>query len=284
MADNFIQEMEEERRLQNLRIMACRAGYVLLALVVLGAVIGGAWAWHHHRLVLNRQEASDHYMQALGLLEVVSSPPASVTGGADSGNEEKEADSAQKSADWKKAEDLLADIAAHGPKGIRNYAAMHLAEMKYQQGDHKAALDLWQSVREDKKSEPALRGMASYLWLNAQSGSLPVGRLREGYQELVRQSDVYGGSWGSLAREGLVGLDLRTGATGAEKAEARRLLSEIENSPETPETLRQRAQILLQILSTTEAATSEGPENNVSTGAGAAIGKSSAGKAMGDSQ
>ncbi|KXV61856.1 hypothetical protein AD936_06505, partial [Gluconobacter japonicus] len=54
------------------------------------------------------------------------------------------------------------------------------------------------------------------------------------------------GAWGALAQEGLVGLDLRSGATAEQQKEAQRLLTQISGNADASEGVRARAQALLE--------------------------------------
>lgn len=218
MADEFIQEINEDLQAERLRTIASRVGIVALGVVLICGIGGGIWGWQEHKLHLAQNEASAHYMDAMQIRTSAGDEP--------------------------KAESIFADLSAHAPQGIRSYAAMALADIKQKNHDTKDALSLWKQVVDDKKSEPALRSMARYLTLNAQMDTAPVETLREGYQQLVHE----GGSWASLAREGLAVLDMRADSTKAQNDEARRLLIQVKSSPDSSEALRDRAGLLLQTL------------------------------------
>ncbi|MCT6814337.1 MAG: hypothetical protein M3030_07200, partial [Bombella apis] len=99
-------------------------------------------------------------------------------------------------------------------------------------------------VVDDRASERSLALMAQYRLLNARMGIAPRDELRRGYQALVQT----GGSWVPLAKEGLAVLDLRDDAKPEERAEARRLLLEVQTSADSTDDLRRRAGLLLQTL------------------------------------
>lgn len=218
MADEFIQEINEDLQAERLRTIAARVGIVALGVVLICGIGGGIWGWQVHKLHIAQSQASAHYMDAMQMR-------------SGSGNEQK-------------AASILADLSAHAPQGVRGYAAMALADLKQKSHDTQAALSLWKEVADDKSSEPALRSMARYLSLSAQMDTAPVQMLKQGYQQLVQE----GGGWASLAREGLAVLDMRADSSKAQKDEARRLLVQVKSSPDSSEALRDRAGLLLQTL------------------------------------
>lgn len=226
MADDLIREVEEEQRLLRLRSIALRVGVVFAVVLVVAGIAGGVWGWQQHRLHVAQAEASDRYFAAMHLLV-----------GLD-GTTPATAEARQK------AETIFSDLAQSAPQGVRSYAAMYLAELKQQDHDSPTALKLWQQVADDRASDESLRMMAQYCQLNARMGTAPKDELRRGYQALVQQ----GGSWTPLAKEGLAVLDLSAGATPSDQAEARRLLLEVQTSPDSTDELRQRAGMLLQTL------------------------------------
>lgn len=218
MADEFIQEINEELQAERIRTIAIRIGIAVLVLLLFGGIGAGVWGWKKHTLHVAQAKASVHYMEAIQLR-------------SNAGEEQK-------------AVDIFSDLAAHGPQGVRSYAAMSLADIKKGHNDLKGALTLWQQVGGDQQAEPALQQMARYLSLNAQMDALNPDILRQGYQKIIQN----GGSWASLAREGIAVLDMRGGSTQEQKDEAQRLLTQIKLSPESGEALRDRAGLLLQTL------------------------------------
>lgn len=226
MADDLIQELEEEQRLLHLRKMAVRIGGALAAVLVVCAIAGGIWGWRQHTLHTAQQVAAGRYYEAMQLLNSTANS-AAVSGDAQ-----------------QKAATIFSDIAQHGPKGVRSYAAMYLAELKQQSHDSAAAITLWRQVVADKTTDSSLRSMAQYLLLNAQMNTASKDELKKGYTALVQA----GGSWVPLAEEALAVLNLHPGATVSEKAEARRLLGKVQTSPDSGDALRERASMLLQTL------------------------------------
>lgn len=227
MTDDFIQEMQEEQRKERLKGAVRRFGLIAVIIVVLGLAGGGVWFWQHHVLVLAQEKASIRYFSALRLLDT----PLE---GKDSDIESQR----------KEAETILGELASQAPDGIRTYAMMRLADLKKQDGDDKAALDIWAKVESDKKAESVLKDMALYFSLNAQMGKMSDSDLRKGYETLIQK----GGAFASLAREGLVALDLKPDNTADQRKEAKRLLIEIQTSADSSDALRQRAGLLLRTL------------------------------------
>lgn len=227
MADNFIQEMDEERKIQRLRSIMRHIGIVLIALILIGGIIGSIWGWNKHHLHKLQLEASEHYMQALTLLN-------KKVGDNDPSYAQNQA----------QARHIFEDLVAHAPEGIAAFAEMRLADLAYKEGDRKKALSLWQDISHKSDIDESLKGLAQYLWLNHQEETLAPEKQRQFYQEMIKN----GGSWALLARASLVDLDLRADGSKEQKQEAKRLLVEIISSPDTSDDLRQRAQLLLHIL------------------------------------
>ncbi|MFT8950697.1 MAG: tetratricopeptide repeat protein [Gluconobacter sp.] len=220
VADDFITEVNEEIRLQRLRAAARRWGAVVAGVVVVGAIGGGVWEWQNHARKQAQQAASAQYFNTLETL----------------------ADPKHDKAVTQKAEAAFQDLADHGPVGVRSYAALRLADLKMQDHDLASALKAWNSVSSDSVAEPALKDMARYMVLNAQTNTADPKTLRPGYEALAQN----GGAWSALAQEGLVALDLRPNATADQQKEARRLLTQIVGSVSAPEGARARAQALLE--------------------------------------
>ena len=221
MADDFITQVNEEMRAQRLRAMARRFGALAGGVLVVAAIGGGAWAWSSHSRHEAQRVASARYFQTLQTL----------------------ADPKHDKAATDRAEAAFADLAVHGPVGVRAFAAMRVADMKMQAHDTAGAVQSWQSVADDSKADQGLRGMARYMLLNAQTNTADPKTLRAGYEALAQEN---GGPWASLAQEGLVALDLRPGSTDANHQEARRLLTQLANSDTATAGSRARAQALLE--------------------------------------
>lgn len=220
MADDFITQVNEEMQAQRLRAMARRIGAVVGVVALIGAIGGGVWGWNSHARHVEQQKASARYFTAMAAL---SDPKhdAEVT---------------------RKATATFQDLAEHGPVGVRSYAALRLADLQSQSHQVAAAQKSWKSVADDSTADPALRDMARYMGLNAQTATADPKVLRPGYEALVQG----GGAWAPLAQEGLVALDLRQDATAAQQKEARRILTQIVGSENATEGVRARAQALLE--------------------------------------
>nr|WP_294916153.1 tetratricopeptide repeat protein [uncultured Neokomagataea sp.] len=222
MADDFIAQIHDDMRQQRLRAQARRFGAVAAGVLVLAGIAGGVWGWQRHALKTAQEAASGRYFTAMSTLEAHGSAAAE-----------------------QQAQATLQDLADHGPKGVRTYAALRLADYKAQHQDVPAAQALWAHVADDDTALPAMRTVARYLGLNVQQPTAQnTASLRAGYTALAQGNDA----WASLAREGLVSLDLAPGATAQQKEEARRLLNQTVSSPTAPEGARSRAEALLETL------------------------------------
>ncbi|WP_246091417.1 tetratricopeptide repeat protein [Swingsia samuiensis] len=222
MADDFITEVNEELRLQRIRAATRRFGVVIAGVVVIGAIGGGIWGWKVHSQKQMQQVASQQYFTAMASLADANHDKATII----------------------QAENTFQNLALHGPTGVRSYAALRLADLKMHNHDSAAALTMWNNVAHDTSAEKPLRDLARYMALNAQINTAPAKDLRSGFEALIQS----GGAWVFLAQEGLVALDLRPDATSGQKKEARRLLTQLVESSEAPEGVRNRAQALLETL------------------------------------
>lgn len=223
VADDFIAQIHDGMRQQRLRAQVRRFGAVAAGVLVLAGIAGGAWGWQRHALKTAQEAASGRYFTAISTLGAHGAAAAE-----------------------QQAQATLQDLAEHGPKGVRTYAALRLADYKVQHQDVPAAQTLWAHVADDESALPAMRTVARYLGLNAQqpNNAQNLAALRAGYTTLAQGNDA----WASLAREGLVSLDLSPGATAQQKEEARRLLNQTISSPTAPEGARSRAEALLETL------------------------------------
>ncbi|QDH12917.1 hypothetical protein E3E12_00415 [Formicincola oecophyllae] len=239
------------------------------ALTVAGVAFGGWWTWHSSHSHQARLAASDRFFQAEGLLAAVADSREAQTAGQD-GAVSGSLDAGQQQAKLDQATAILAGLAAPQagdavPDGIRDYAAMHLATLKAQNGDGVGAMGLWRMVARDVNANEALRGLAAWLLLDGSAHGLPTrpgaapatpAELRRGYDALIQK----GGAFAALGREGLAAVDLGPGTTPDQHLEARRLLADVASAATTSAALRERAGFLLNILEneTVESAGSAG--------------------------
>jgi len=222
VADDIIREVNEEVQLERMRTMARRYGGVAIGLIVVALCAAGGWEYHAWRSRQAVEQAAARYFAASHLAQATH-----VAGIA-----------APLSDDQKKAVADFRAIVQDGPEGLRTLSRLRIAALLQGSGDKAGALTTWQTVQDDTAADPALRGLASLLWVQTQLDSADPATLRARLQPLTQGH----GAWHGLAQEALAMLDLRDGR----EADARRLLAALSQDAEAPDGVRDRAGALLQ--------------------------------------
>ncbi|QCE32152.1 hypothetical protein FAI41_00290 [Acetobacteraceae bacterium] len=205
-------------QVNNLRNSGSWARLMLLggaSLLGLGALIGGGVGWHYHQKTLLRTQLSDQYFLAL------------------------QGHDAQKK---------MTDLSKTDVKQIPEYSAIRLSDLSRKDNLDAQAKN---ALSPENFKSNSLKGLALLMSLNLKASHLEEAQsdrelreLKEGYKNLARTYPL----WGDFAREGLVALALRPGASEEDKAEALRLLKEVISSSTPLSGMHQRATLLLQAL------------------------------------
>ena len=226
MAEDIYREVDEELKAERMRAVARRYAGVAVAAVVVVVAGAGLWSWQLARHKAQDQVATGTYLAALRqtdhLPDQVGGAMVPLTGKALSGL------------------DSLQALVASGDRGVATLARMQEAAVQAARGDAKAALAAWNAVQDDPAADPALRHIATLLWCQHQLDTGDIPTLRSRLSLLSGQ----GGAWNGLAQEALAVLDVREGHAD----EARKKLSALVDSAETPAGVRNRAQGMMQAL------------------------------------
>ncbi|CEF56707.1 hypothetical protein AGA_2138 [Acetobacter ghanensis] len=226
VAEDIYREVDEELKAERMRAVARRYAGAAVAVVVAVVAGAGVWSWKVAQHKALDQAATGTYLAALRqtdhLPDQVGSDPIVLTGKAQSGL------------------DSLQKLASSGDRGVATLARMQEAAVQAARGDTKAALAAWNAVQDDPEADPGLRSVATLLWCQHQLDTGDIPTLRSRLTLLSGQGKV----WNGLAAEALAVLDVREG----HKDDARKKLSALVDSAETPSGVRNRAQDMMQAL------------------------------------
>jgi len=211
--DSLFREVDEEfRRDQALKLWQRYGNYVVavaLAVVLLVAGVKGWQYWQTYRA----ETAGAAYHQGLAHLE------------ADSTDE---------------AQAIFAELADGGQKGYSTLARLQLAGILADRGEVAEAVEAYDAVAEDSSAVREFRELA-----NVRAGYLLAGtESPEILQRKLALLDRPDSPWRNAVREILASAHYRTGNF----VEADRLMNEVLVDPEAPQAMRQRAQMMVQLL------------------------------------
>jgi len=211
--DSLFREVDEEfRRDQALKLWKRYGNYVVavaLAVIIAVAGIRGWQYWQTYRA----ETAGAAYHHALNHLE-------------------------QDRTDEARA--ILADLAADGHKGYANLARLQLAGILADEGKTAEAVEAYDAVASDSSAVRELRELAQ-----VRAGYLLAGtESPEALERRLAALDRPTSPWRNAVREILASAHYRTGNF----PEADRLMNEVLADPEAPQSMRQRAQMVVQLL------------------------------------
>lgn len=142
-----------------------------------------------------------------------------------------------------KADDVISSLNNNVDEltgGYKMLARFQIAAAEARAGDHAAAQASYIALSEDKNIDPLYQQFAQLLSvMNA-----PADSSAQSLQDRLAPLIGAAGTWQGLALEQSAGLDLQTGKVDAAKAK----LEQIIKLTEIPQSLRQRAQRILDIL------------------------------------
>lgn len=230
MADDIFKEVDEDLRAEQLRAAGRRYGLLGAALVVLVLIGVGIWQLQLYRQRQRADATATSFFAATKLAD----SGTRVAPGAGNGATAAQAQAAS----------LFAQVAARGPEGFRTLARFRQAQLAWNGGQHKQALGFWDAVHDDAAADPALRGLASLLWVQHQLDDGDPSVLKSRLGALSSPGDT----WRPMAQELDAEIDLRLGRL----ADARRKLSALSDDGAAPEGLRNRAGGLLETLDQTK--------------------------------
>ena len=142
-----------------------------------------------------------------------------------------------------KADDVISSLnnnAGELTDGYNMLARFQIAAAEAKAGDHAAAQASYDALAEDKNIEPLYRQFAQLLAVMNAPADASVESLQDRLAPLIGAA----GTWQGLALEQSAGLDLQSAKPDAAKAK----LEQIIKLTEIPQSLRQRAQRMLDIL------------------------------------
>ena len=211
--ESFFREVQEDyRREQTVKFFKSYGAYLIAALLVILAVVGG-YKWEMQRRAAQAAAGGDALSNALDLL--------------DAGKQEE-------------AEKALAALAGSGPGAYPVLARLHTAAESVARRQLEPALEDYRGVAGDNAAPPALRDFAK-----VQIAALSVDK--ESFEALSQQLDALrsGSSEWRFAAKEILGL---SAYKAGKKAEAEALYREIVSDGEAPAGIRQRAEVMLTLL------------------------------------
>lgn len=209
-ADLLIQEVDDDLRQDELnKLWQKHGGLLTAAAVVLVLGVAGWQGWQSWETKQAR-EASARYAESVAL--------------AEQGKKDQ-------------ATEVLAKLAAEGPKGYRLIAELRQADMKLQAGDAAGAIELYRKVAADSAADQVFRDMATIRVAYLSLDTADPAQLQKAVEPLAAESS----SWRHSAREILALMALKRG----DKAQAADLFAKIAEDGAAPQGLRSRAAEML---------------------------------------
>ena len=211
--DSLFREVDEEfRRDQALRLWKQWGNYVVAVALAVILGVAGFKGWEYWQ-TYQAETAGTAFHQALSHLE-------------------------QDRTD--EAQTIFADLASNGPPGYASLARLQLAGILAGQGETAQAVEAYDAVANDGSAAREFRDLARVRagYLLAETAS------PEDLQERLAVLERADSPWRNAVREIVASAHYRTGNL----MEADRLMNEILADPEAPPSMRQRAQMMVQLL------------------------------------
>jgi len=218
-SDQFIREVDEELRRDQIRALWDRYGVAIVAACVAIVLITAGYrgyVWWQER---QAAQSGDRYIAALQAAEA---------------------------GDLDKAQAELASLARDGSGGYAVLARLRSAALAADAGDAPAAIAAFDAIAADPQVEPAYRDLA-----RVRSGLLALGAGDlDGAAQRVEGLAVGGSPWRHAAREVLGTVAFQKG----EMERAREHFSAIQADVEAPQALQERAGVMVALIDCTHAA------------------------------
>ena len=209
---DIFDEINEDLRAEKAQALLRRFAPVLVGIVVLVIAGVGGWQWWRAHRTGQAEAVATRYMDAAA--KVGRAPDEALAG--------------------------FGALAADGPEGYRSLARLRAAALMMGK-DRGAALALLDQVSADTAAEPALRGLADLLWVQANVDAGDPAAVEGRLAALLQPEQP----WRALAMEAQALLFLRTGRA----TPAREVLKQLVGNAAATPALQSRAALLLEHLS-----------------------------------
>ena len=229
---DIFDEIRDDLRAERAQLLLRRYGVLLVAAVIV--IIAGVGGWQALRWKRG-QQAQATATTFLDAMHKTAGPPAGL--------------GAPATPTQLQAETGFANVIAEGPDGYRTLARFRDAALHASTGDGATALQMWDDIAGDTKTDPLLRDLASLLWAQNQIDQGAPAQIESHLATLT----VQGNPWRPLAIEAQALLALRTG----QDARARDLLRQLSADRSAPDGVRARASGLLTRLGDAPAPSTE---------------------------
>jgi len=220
---DIFDEVEEDLRAERARSFGRRYAGLAAAAVVLIVLGTTAYVWWSQHQEEATQAIADRFIAAAQKADKADRP----MGGLDR-------DQA------KQAEDVFADIAAHGPAGYKVLAQLRLAALQWKLGQTKQAITTWQDVSDNSAAPKLLRDFATLTSAQNQVDTADPVLL---HQTVAALTDA-GNPWAAVAEEVITLIDLRQGKA----REAGEVMRRLSTDPMAPQGIRQMVDALITTL------------------------------------
>jgi hypothetical protein len=225
-SDQFIREVNEELRREQLKALWNRFGIFIIAAAVLIVLVTGGytgWVWWTER---QAAQHGDLYLAALDAAEA---------------------------GDRERADEMLGRLIEEGSGGYPVLARLTLAAAKVEAGEVSEAILLYDSIADDARLEAVVRDLAR---LRSAILALDQGDV-EGATSRAEPLAVSGSPWRHSAREVLGTAAFREGRLG----EAREQFLTVQQDAEAPQDLRGRASLMVALIDGMGVEGAETPES-----------------------
>ncbi|QNT78830.1 hypothetical protein [Entomobacter blattae] len=226
MTDKIFQEIEEEARIERIRLILKKVAPWLGLVTVL--VLAGVGGWQYHSWQQYRSDAEDsaEYFKAMDLMD-----KSAILLGQSAPKENKA-----------EAMAIFNSLGEKAPENMRALALLNEAALALRNADQQKALQIWLGLSAGSQGiDPLLSGMANLLWLQHMIDKAQPADLRKKINELHSRSE----RWATYADEFSALLSLRENKI----SEAKQILASLVQNPMASPGVRSRAGSLLQTLS-----------------------------------
>jgi hypothetical protein len=211
--EQFFDEVAEELKQERYAALWKRYGRLVVALAVVIVVAVAGYQYWRQQQQSARMAASERFTQALSL---------------------------QREGKLKEAQEAFAAAAHNAPSGYSALARLHQAALFLKAGDKSAAFGAYEQLAGDDSIDPLFRDAAVLQWAYAGLDDSDAAQMIERLRPLTAAESP----WRHLAREFTALYSERAGR----RADAVRILTELEKDKDAPAGVRSRSRELLAML------------------------------------
>ncbi|MDI2113447.1 hypothetical protein [Commensalibacter nepenthis] len=222
MSEDLLKEIDADIRAEKIKNTARRYVAFVVVLIIVAVAALGIWqykSWQYRKAV---EQASFSYFN-------ITQPIIAMIPGQTISDATKNTAISQ-----------LKTLSGNSPQAVHALAQLEQAGLLADQGKVKEASIVWETLRGDKTAPSDFRSLAGLLWIQHHLDTAPPSDLRNRINELLGQQTP----WYGLLKESEALLNLRTGKL----IEARQIFGQLSTDINASPALRQRANMMLQII------------------------------------